>query len=109
MKFVDPRNPLGWGTRLLVVLPESRICFLEMKSEFCRERPRRDVVRAAEGRQKIVKRILVRHIHARHVKTPLVPIPGEEVVFSNGGVEEISLLNPRRIMVVVAGARRRNA
>jgi hypothetical protein len=82
---------------------------LEMKSEFRRQRPWRDVMRAAEGRQKVVKRVLVRHIHSRHLETPLVAITIEEVVLSDGGVKEIPLSNSGRIMVVIAGARGRNA
>jgi hypothetical protein len=54
-------------------------------------------VRSAEGRKKIVKCVFAGHIHTRQVKTPLVSIAIEEVVFSNGGVEEIPPVNPRRI------------
>jgi hypothetical protein len=66
-------------------------------------------MRSAEGRKKIVKGVFVRHIHARQVKTPLVSIAIEEVVFSNGGVVEIPLSNARRIVVVIAGTWSRNA
>ena len=76
-----------------------------MEAQFRCQRSRRDVVRAAEGRQEVVKCVLVRQIYSRYVKTPLVSITLEEVVFSDRGVEEIPLLNPGRIMVVIAGTR----
>ncbi len=49
-------------------------------------------MRAAEGRQEVIKRVLVGQIDSRHLKTPLVSIALEEVVVSDRGVEEIPLI-----------------
>ena len=79
-----------------------------MEGEFRCQRTRCDIVRAAEGGKEIVKRSLVRDIHACHLETPLVAIAIEEVVVSDRSVKEIPLPNARWIMVVIARARSRN-
>lgn len=81
---------------------------LKVEGEFRRQRSRRDEVRSAKGGEEVVKRRLVRHVHARHLETPLEAIATEEIVVSNRSVKEIPLLNAGRIFIVVAGARRRN-
>ena len=75
-----------------------------MEGQFRRQRTRRDVVGTAKGGEEVVKRGLVRNIHARHLETPLEAIAIEEVVVSNGSVKEIPLPNAGRIMVVIARA-----
>jgi hypothetical protein len=75
-----------------------------MKGQFRRQRTWSDIVRPAKGRQEVIKRRLVRHIHASHLETPLEAIAIEEVVVSNRSVKEIPLPNAGRVMVVIASA-----
>ena len=64
---------------------------LKVEGQFRRQRTRRDKVRTAKGRQEVVKRGLVRHIHARHLETPLEAIAIKQVVVSNRSVKEIAV------------------
>ena len=81
---------------------------LKVKAEFRRQRTRRDIVRTAEGRKKVIECSLVRHIDPRHLQTPLEAIAIEEIVVTDRSVEQTPLLNAGGIMVIIAGARGRN-
>ena len=80
-----------------------------MEADLCRQRARCDVVRSAEGGEEVVERVLVGQVHAAETKTPAVLLGVEEVVFADGGIEEISLGDPGWIFVVVLCVGCRNA
>ena len=61
---------------------------LKVKANFCRQRPRSDIVRSAEGGEKVVECVFVGDIDSSEAHAPLVLVAVEEVVFADGGVEE---------------------
>ena len=61
-----------------------------MDSNLRRQRARSDVVRSAEGGEEVVERVLVGEVYAGKTKTPAVLLGVEEIVFTDGGVEEIT-------------------
>ena len=71
---------------------------------------RRDVVRAAEGGEEVVERVLVGQIDDRELRAPLVPVAMEDVVVAHGEIEEAAGSDARRIVVVVfrPGSRNRD-
>ena len=64
---------------------------------------------SGEGRKKVIKRGLVGQIDYASLQAPFVPIAMEQVVVSNRQIEKTARRDPRRIMVVILGSRRRNA
>src|SRR5271165_2934661 len=74
--FLGPLRPLKAHTFPGAVSAD----LLEMEPQFRRQRTRRYIVRTAKGRQEVVKCGLVRHIHPRHLQTPLISIAIEQVV-----------------------------
>src|ERR1700722_5516637 len=82
--------------------------YLEVETELCRECPRRHIMRPAERRQKVIKRIFIRHIHTRKLQAPLEPIPVEKVVVPTRRIKQIPLLNARRVMVIRSSPWSRN-
>jgi hypothetical protein len=58
-------------------------------------------VRSTEGGEEVVERVLVGKVHAGEAQTPPVLLGVEEVVFTDGGVEEIAGCNPGRVFIVI--------
>lgn len=65
------------------------------------QRTRRDVVRAAERREKVVERVFVRDVNRRQLQADFVSIPVEEVVMADSEIEQVSWRHARRIGVIV--------
>ncbi len=63
---------------------------LEVKADLRRQRPRRDVMRAAERREKVVQRVLVAEVDRGETSAPLVAIAVEQIVVADGEVEQIA-------------------
>ena len=78
-----------------------------MKPDGTRDRPRRDVVRSANGREEIVKRVLVRQIDDLQPGTPFVFVAMKQIVLTYSHIEKVPLRNPGRVVVVIFGSRRR--
>src|SRR5271166_4207823 len=74
---------------------------LEVKSQLGRQRPRRHVMRAAEGRKKVVQRVLVGDVDGRQLQADFVLVAMKHIVVSHGNVEETARRNAWRILVVV--------
>src|ERR1039458_206031 len=81
---------------------------LEMQTDCRGHRPRRDIMRSAEGRKEIVESLLVRQIDHRQSGAPLVLVAVKNVVVSHREVEETPRCDTGRVMVVVLRAGRRN-
>ena len=75
-----------------------------MEPDLSRQRTRRYVVRAAEGREEIVNSILVGDVNAREGETPLIAFALEEVIIAHRNVEQMPWSNARRIVVVILGS-----
>ena len=77
-----------------------------MKTDLRRERSRRDIVRPAEGRKKVIERVIVRHIDGGQLQAHfvLVAMEMEQVVLADRDVEEVARRNARRIVVIVLGS-----
>ena len=56
---------------------------LEVETDFSRDRPRRDVVRAAERREEVVEGVVVGQVDHGHAGAPFVAVAAEEVVVSD--------------------------
>jgi hypothetical protein len=74
---------------------------LEVEPNLSGERTRRDIVRAAEGGEKIVQRHLVRQVNRRQPQAPLVVLTAEEVVVPHAEIKKVSRRNPLRIVIVI--------
>ena len=81
---------------------------LKMDSDLGSQCTRRDIVRPAEGRKKVVKHIVVGNVNRCQLQTDFVPVAMEQIVVSNRQIEEASWLNTLRIMIVLLRVRRRN-
>jgi len=81
---------------------------LKVKSDLCRQRPWCQIVRAAEGRKKVVKRVLVGQVHGRQLQAHLVSVAVEHVVVSDRQIKQMARCDSRRILVVVLRSGRRN-
>src|SRR5579862_2703236 len=75
-----------------------------MEPERCRQRPRRDVMRPAERRQKVVQRVVVRHVDRLKSQTPLEAVPAKQIVVAHRHIKQIPRRDARRIMVVILRA-----
>ena len=82
----------------------SGVMRLEVKSNFGGQSARSDVVRAAEGGEEVVERVFVGNVDGGEAQAPLVAVAVEEVVGTEGGVEEAARCDARRILVVVLGS-----
>ena len=60
---------------------------LEMETQLSSERTRCDIVRAAEGGEEVVQRLLVRHIDGSEAQTLSVVITAKEVVVTHTDVK----------------------
>jgi len=81
---------------------------LEVESDLSRKRTRRYVVRAAEGREEVVERVLVGDVDCSELETHLVLIAAEDVVVPDGNVEKATRRDPRRVLVIVLRIRLRH-
>ena len=81
---------------------------LEMKRQFRRQRPRRYVVRAAEGGKKVVQRFLVHYVDGRNLQAHFIAVAVEKIVVANRKVKQVAGLNTSRIAVGVLRPRRWN-
>ena len=89
----------------VIFLPPASNFPLKIQRDLSRKRPRRYIMRAAEGGKKVVESILVGDIDGRHVEVNLVAISAEEVVLADGGVKQVAGCDARRVLVVVLRAR----
>jgi hypothetical protein len=90
-RFMAPlrhRKATKEDSTVSAVLPSSTgEHLLEVESDLSRKRPRRYVVRATEGGEEVVQRLLVRHIDGREAQTPPVVVAAEEVVVPHTDVK----------------------
>jgi hypothetical protein len=100
LQFHSPTSPSVLGT------PSS---LLEMESKLRRKCSRRDIVCPAKRRQKVIQRIFIAHIDSGNVQAPFVPVPGEQIIVPNRSVKKIPRRNPGGIVVIIPGARGRDA
>ena len=88
----------------MIVLPsstgESR---LKVEPELSRQRSRSHVVRATEGGKEIVECILVSDIDGSHSKTPSVMIAFEQIVVTDGNIEQAAGRDTRRFVIIIFG------
>jgi len=73
-----------------------------------RQSARCDVVRAAEGGEEVVEGVFVGDVYASETEAPFVLGTAEEIVLPDRGIEEISVFDTGRIVIVVACARSGN-
>ena len=84
------------GRRLTEPRGKSRLasegdeCLLEVKADLGGQRAWSDVVRAAEGREKVVEGGFVGDVDRRETQTPLVAVALEQIVVTNGEVEQVA-------------------
>ena len=78
----------------------------EMETELSRQRARCDVVRAAEGGEEVVERVLIGQVDGGKRQTPFVLLPVEEIVVAHGHIEQIAGSDARRFVIVIFGPRR---
>src|SRR5580698_7232153 len=74
---------------------------LEVESYFSGHGARRNVMRAAEGGEEIVEHVIVREVHRGELQADFVLVAVQQVVFSDGGVEEMARRDARRVVVVI--------
>ena len=106
---IRPEQPCQWWPTAQVIQCRHLYSYgssgssahLEMEAELGRQRTRRDVVRAAEGGEEVVERVLVGDVDGSQLETHFVLIAAEEVVMPDGNVEKASRRNARRVLVVV--------
>ena len=65
-----------------------------MESNLSRQRARSDIVRTAEGREKVVQRHLVRQVDGRQAQAPFIAVAPEEVVVPQAEIKQVSGRNP---------------
>ena len=58
-------------------------------------------MRAAEGGKKIVESVIVRQVDHLQPRAPLVAISTKQIVVAHREIEQIALLDTRRVEVVV--------
>ena len=81
---------------------------LEVKSHLRRRCSRRHVVRATERRDKVVERYFVRKVDDGQLSAPFAFVAMEEIVVPDREIEQVTVSNPRRILVIIFSSRRRN-
>ncbi len=83
---------------------------LEVEADLGRQGARCYVVRAAEGGEEVVQGVLVGDVDGGEAQAPAaVLFAAEEVVLSDGEIEEVAWSDARRVLVVVLGVGRRDA
>ena len=88
-------NPLGERSEF--------VCWLEVEADFSGQRAWRNVVRAAERGQEIVEYVVVGYVDHRQTRAPFVAVAAgaEYIVIAEGYVEQVALLDARRVVVIV--------
>lgn len=91
--------------------PGSRRRFwkLEVEADGTGHSSRRDVMCSAEGRKEVVKRIIVGQIDDGDASAPFMLFGMEKIVVSDSEIEQISLCNARRVVIVILRAGRGNS
>ncbi len=79
-----------------------------MEPDLGGDRSRRHIMSAAEGGEKVVKRIVVGQVDYGKLSTPTILVSVEEIILTQREIEEISRRDAGRIVIVVLGSRRRN-
>src|SRR5499427_4679004 len=77
----------------------------EVETDFPCQRSRRQVMRAAERRQKVVKRVRVRDIDRGELQAHFVFVALENIVIANRQVEHVPRCNSWRIFIVILRSR----
>ena len=75
--------------------------WLEVEAQLRCVRPRGNKVRAAERRQEVVERGLVRQVDGGEAQAPLVMVAMEQVVVPHAGIEQVAWFDARRIVIDV--------
>src|SRR5580658_6010345 len=81
---------------------------LEVEPDLSANAPRRHEVRPAERRKEVIQRLFIRDVDDRESSAHLVLVSVEKIVVADGEIEEVSLRNARRILVIVLAIRRRH-
>ena len=66
-------------------------------------------MRSAESGQEIVEGVFVRQVDDFQASAPLVLIAMKQIVVTHGNIEETTLANAGRVVVVILGAGRRDS
>ena len=74
---------------------------LEMEAQLHGFGARRDIMRAAECGEEVIKRGLVGQIDHREAQAPFVTVAMKEIVLANAGVEQAARSDALRIVIVV--------
>ena len=78
---------------------------LEVEAELRCHRPRRYIMRAAEGGQEVVQRVVVRQVDKLHLRTPSIPVALEDIVVPNREVEEATVRDAWWVLIVILSSR----
>jgi len=74
---------------------------LEVEADLTRDSSRRDVVRATEGGEEVVERIVVREVDHFHTSAPLETVAMEDVVIAHREIEETSRLDAGWVFIII--------
>src|SRR2546423_3633747 len=99
-RLLLPVAPSPYLPALPFILPPSSLVS-ERDADLTLEGARADEVRAAEGREEVVERLLVRQVDGREAERHLRVLCAQEVVGSGAQVEEVARGDARRVRVVV--------
>lgn len=66
-------------------------------------------MRSTERRKKVVERILIRQIHRRQLRAPLVLLSMKKIIIPNRQIKHIPRSNPGRIVIIILRPRRWHA
>ena len=77
-----------------------------MEPELSCQRTRRHIVRAAEGGQEVIQRVLVGDVDRGQLQADFVLVSAEYIVVSNRQVEKAPRLDSLWVVVVLLGVRR---
>ena len=80
-----------------------------MESQLRRQRPRRHKMGSAESRQEVIQRRFVSHVDRRQLQAPFITVAFEQVVMPKREIKQVARRDPRGIVVVVLGVRRRHS
>ena len=78
------------------------------KTDLSLETARRNEMRAAEGGQEIVKRLFVRQVDRRQPQRHPLVLGAKQVIRADAQVKQVARCDPRRVVIIVLGAVRRN-
>jgi hypothetical protein len=78
---------------------------LKVEAELRSHGPRCHIVRAAEGGQEVIQRVLVGQVNDSNLRAPLIPLTAKQVVIPYREIKQMPWSDARRIFVVVLGVR----